>query len=266
MLLQDKTAVVYGGSGAIGAALARVFAREGARLFIAARDRQRLEAVVGDVTARGGLGTAACVDVLDPDAVARHADFVSETAGGIDIVVHAVSFMHVQGQPIDTLSLDDFMRPIDLFLRSLFHVAKAAAPHLGRDGRGGAFLAFSTPAAKMAVPGHLGYAATCAAKEAFTRTLAAELAPKGVRAICLRPHAIVDAPKAGSYTGELFAAKARDAGLSVEQWLAGAAGTTMLGRLPTLADVAEMAAFIASDRAAATTGVVADLSCGALVD
>ncbi|WP_029032842.1 SDR family NAD(P)-dependent oxidoreductase [Salinarimonas rosea] len=265
-MLKDKVAVVYGGSGAIGASLARTFVREGARVFLAARDRRRLESVVGRVAAEGGLATGAVVDVLDPDAVARHAEIVAETAGGIDIVVHAVSFMHVQGQTIDALSLEDFLRPLDLFLRSLFNVAKATTPHLGRDGRGGAFLTFSTPAAKMAVPGHLGYAATCAAKEAFTRTLAAELAPKGVRAICLRPHAIADAPQAGSYTGELFAAKARDAGLSVEHWLKGAAGTTMLGRLPTLADVAEMAAFLASDRAAATTGVVADLSCGALVD
>jgi NAD(P)-dependent dehydrogenase (short-subunit alcohol dehydrogenase family) len=118
------------------------------------------------------------------------------------------------------------------------------------------------------VGGILGHSASGAAREAFSRVLAAELAPRGIRVICIRPHAIADAPAAGSYTKELFKPGADAAGLSVEEWLpdSGIAGGTMLKRLPTLSEVAETAAFLASDRAGAITGTVANLSAGALVD
>jgi 3-oxoacyl-[acyl-carrier protein] reductase len=95
----------------------------------------------------------------------------------------------------------------------------------------------------------------------FSRVLAAELAPN-VRVVCIRPHAIADAPEAGSYTRALFAPKAAAAGLSVEQWMAGAAESTLLKRLPTLEQVAETAAFLASDSANAMTATVVDLTCG----
>jgi NAD(P)-dependent dehydrogenase (short-subunit alcohol dehydrogenase family) len=132
--------------------------------------------------------------------------------------------------------------------------------------RQGVILTLTAPAAKMAVSGHLGHIVSCAGIEAFSRALAAELAPHNVRVLCIRPHAIGDAPEAGSYTGVLFEPKANAAGLSVSQWLSGAAQTTMLNRLPTLANVAETAAFLASDRASAMTGTVANLACGALVE
>jgi len=84
--------------------------------------------------------------------------------------------------------------------------------------------------------------------------------------ICIRPHAITDAPASGSYTKELFKPAAAAAGLSLEEWVAGLAQGTMLKRLPTLSDVAETAAFLASDRAGAMTGTVANLTGGAVVD
>jgi NAD(P)-dependent dehydrogenase (short-subunit alcohol dehydrogenase family) len=265
MLLQDRTAVIYGGGGAIGGAVARVFAREGAMVVIAGRSPSRLEGVAQEIRAAGGCVETAQLDVLDERAVDAHATAVARRFGGIDVAMNAVSFMHEQGPLLPQLSLDEFMRPIDSFLRSLFITTRAVAPHMGRT-REGVILTLSTPAAKMAVPGHLGYSSTCAATEAFSRSLAAELGPGNVRVVCIRPHAIADAPAAGSYTGELFEPKASALGLSVEEWLGGAAQGTMLGRLPTLADVAETAAFLASGRARAITGSVANLTCGSLVD
>jgi NAD(P)-dependent dehydrogenase (short-subunit alcohol dehydrogenase family) len=84
--------------------------------------------------------------------------------------------------------------------------------------------------------------------------------------LAVRPHAIADAPEAGSYTDAVFAPKARAAGISVAQWLEGAAQTTMLKRLPTLSEVAETLAFLASDHASAMTAAVANLTAGAVVD
>ncbi|MBN9023687.1 MAG: SDR family oxidoreductase, partial [Rhizobiales bacterium] len=181
--------------------------------------------------------------------------------GDIDAMVNATSFMHDQGSTIDALDLAGFMRPVETFLPALFNVAKAVVPYMGRR-RQGVVLTLSTPAGRTATPGHLGYTVTCAGVEAFTRVLAAELGPRNIRAVCLAPHAISDAPAAGSYTAGLFAPKATALGLSVEDWLGGAAASTMLGRLPTLEDVAETAAFLVSDRARSMTASYVNLSAG----
>jgi NAD(P)-dependent dehydrogenase (short-subunit alcohol dehydrogenase family) len=262
MLLQDKTAVIYGGAGAIGAATAAVFAREGARVFIAGRTLSKLESVAQVARTAGCSVEIAEVDVLDEAAVDAHATAVARKNGGIDVALNAVSFMHDQGTPLLELSLQTFMSPVDQFLRSLFITSKAVAPHMRTAG---VILTLSAPGGKLTVAGHLGHAVSCAGIEAFSRLMAADLAPK-VRVVCLRPHAIVDAPAAGSYTGPLITPKAVAAGITLEQWLGGAAHGTMLQRLPTLNEVAETAAFLASPRAGAITAAVVNLSCGAIVD
>lgn len=85
MLLEDKTAVIYGGGGSIGGAVARGFAREGATVFLAARTLERLEEVAKEIRSAGGVADTAQVDALDERAVDEHADAVVATAGAIDI-------------------------------------------------------------------------------------------------------------------------------------------------------------------------------------
>ncbi|WP_454042421.1 SDR family NAD(P)-dependent oxidoreductase [Cellulosimicrobium sp. Marseille-Q8652] len=267
LLLEDRTAVIYGGGGAIGGAVARVFAREGARVFLAGRTPERLDAVARDIAAAGGTVETAQVDVFDQEAVEAHAAAVAAKAGGIDVALDAVSVPHDQGTVLADLTVEEFMRPVDGFLRTLFVTSKAVARHMGGE-RPGVVLVLSEPGARLAVPGILGHGVSAAGKEAFSRLLAAELAPRGVRVVGLRPHAVVDAPAAGSYTRELFAPAAAAAGQSVQELLdAGSmAAGTLLQRLPTLEEVAETAAFLASDRAGAMTGTVVNLTGGALVD
>ncbi|MEU7630399.1 SDR family oxidoreductase [Nocardia sp. NPDC049220] len=267
LLLEGKNAVIYGGGGAIGGAIARVFAREGARVFIAGRTQAKLDALARDIAAAGGTVETAQVDVFDQPAVEKHAEGIAAAAGSIDIALNAVSVMHDQGTVLADLSLEAFMRPIDGFLRSLFITSKAVAPHMGRE-RPGVILTLSEPGSKLAVGGILGHAVSAAGKEAFSRVLAAELAPSNIQVVGIRPHAVVDAPAAGSYTKDLFTRTAAAAGQSVQEMLEGGAmaQATLLKRLPTLAEVAELAAFLASDRAGAMTGTIANLSAGALVD
>ncbi len=214
---------------------------------------------------RPGQVETAELDVLDEEAVDRHAADIAERAGSIDIALNAVSFPHDQGTRIEELTLDAFMLPVDRFLRALFITSKAVASHMGRS-RTGVILTLSAPGAVLAVGGHLGHAASQAGGEAFSRTLADELGPRNIRVACIRSHALTDAPAAGSYTGELFRPKAEAMGLTLDQWLGGAAQMTMLKRLPRIADVAETAAFLASDRAGAMTGAVANLTCGAIAE
>src|SRR3954470_5408994 len=87
LLLGDKNAVIYGGGGAIGGAVARVFAREGARVFIAGRTQARLDAVAADIATAGGAAETAQVDAFDQQAVEKHAAAVAAKAGGIDIAL-----------------------------------------------------------------------------------------------------------------------------------------------------------------------------------
>jgi NAD(P)-dependent dehydrogenase (short-subunit alcohol dehydrogenase family) len=271
MLLRDKNAVIYGGGGAIGGAVARVFAREGANVFIGGKSQAKLDVVALAIKQAGGKVETAIVDVFDQRAVEQHAKEVAAKAGSIDIALNAISVMHNQGTLLADLSIEEFMKPVEGFLRSLFITSKAVLPYMG-SRRPGVIITLSTPGSKMPAAGVLGHCVTCAGVEAFSRVLAAELAPKNTRVVCLRPHSIADAPAAGSYTNEVFKTtnwyKETGQNKSVGDWLpeSAMAQSTLLKRLPKLSEVAETAAFVASDQAGAITGAAINLSCGALVD
>ncbi|KJS20395.1 MAG: short-chain dehydrogenase [Hoeflea sp. BRH_c9] len=261
MELENKTALIFGGSGAIGSAVGHALARQGAHVHLGARTEDRLDTVARAIRAEAGTADTFEVDVLNEQATLDQTARLAERIGGIDIVVNTTSFMHDQGKEIGELSLAEFMQGITPFMISLFNISKAVAPHMG-GARGGTIITVVAPASRMAAPGHLGHIVGCAGIEAFAKALASELGPQNVRVLCLRSHAIVDAVVAGSYTGKLFAPKAQAMGLSVQDWLAGAAQGTMLKRLPTLSQVAETVAFLASHHAGAMTGSVINMTAG----
>ena len=265
MLLQDKIAVIYGGGGAIGGATARAFAREGARVFLAGRTRDTLDRVAREIESAGGRAETAEIDALDEAAVDEHADAVAATAGRIDVTLNAVGIPHVQGTPFGELSLEDYSHPITAFTRTNFITAKAVARHM-TEQRSGVILTLSTPGSRLAGQGFIGYGVTCGAIETFSRILAGELGGAGIRVVCLRPDAIPEAA-ATSYVREVFSGFAERNGTTVDAFLAERARTgTLLGRGPTLGDVAEFAVFAASDRAGAMTGAIANLTSGLIVD
>jgi 3-oxoacyl-[acyl-carrier protein] reductase len=264
MLLANKIAVIYGAGGALGGAVARAFAREGAKVFLAGRTLAKLNAVAEEIAAAGGTAETAEVDALDEQAVSRHADTVAAQAGGIDIALNAVGILHVQGTPFAELSFQDYAHPITTYTRTNFLTAKAMARHMAKRGSG-VILTLSTPGARLTGQGFLGNGVSSAAVEAFSRILAGELGPSGIRVICLRPHAIPEAV-ATSHTREVFSGFTRRFGTTLEAMLADLANTTLLGRLPTLDEVANFAAFVASDQAGAMTGAIVNLTCGSLVD
>jgi 3-oxoacyl-[acyl-carrier protein] reductase len=265
MQLEGKTVIVYGGGGAIGGAAARAFAREGGKVFLAGRNPQKLEAVAQDIASRGGVAEFASIDILDTEAVEHHAEAVARKSGGIHVALNAVGFSHVQGTPFAELALEDFILPVEAYARAVFTGAKAVSRFMAREGSG-VILTISTPGSRLPGIGYLGYGAACAAIEGMTRLLAAELAPSGIRVICLQSHAIPEALSKGSHSESVFRPAAERAGLTVEEMLKGAAAGTLLKRLPTLGEVADIAAFVASDRAGVMTGAVVNMTCGALVD
>lgn len=266
MLLENKTAVVYGAGGAVGRAVARVFAREGARLFLTGRRLAGLEELAREITAAGGRAEAARVDALSQDEVERHAAEVVERAGGIDISVNAVSIRgDLQGTPLTGLSLEDFLTPISTAATANFLTATTAARHMAEKGSG-VIVSFSTAASRLSgrdqgFHATGGFGVACGAVESLSRHLAGEVGPKGVRVVCLRPDGI---PEAWVSWGMIEDAEPDPEGsTTVKAYMERG---TALRRLPKLAEVAETAAFVASDRAGAMTGTVVNLSCGSTLD
>lgn len=260
--MKNKTAVIFGGSGAIGSETARTLAREGAHVYLAARHQDKLDRIANEIRTAGGTAHTWVIDALDEQSIHGRTAKLAQQAGGIDIVVNATGFMHNQGKSLAELSLAEFKQGIDPFLTALFNISKAVSPYMGGD-RAGVIITVVAPAATMAMPNHLGHIVGCAGIEAFVRALASELGPKNIRVVGVRSHAITGAVEAGSYTGELFAIKAQSMGLTVDQFLEGAAQSTMLKRLPTLAQVAELVTFLASEHAGAMTGTVVNVTAGA---
>ncbi len=262
MLLEDKTAVIYAAGGAIGGAVARAFAREGARVFVTGRDVAKVDAVATEIVAAGGVAETAQVDALDEKAVEAHLETVVERAGRVDISFNAIGPGPAPDRvPLTELAGDAFARPIAFYTSSNFITATAAARHM--SGRGSGVIVTLT-ALPGRVPANLigGQAPAWAAVEAFSRSLALEVGPAGVRVVCLRSHAIPETPLIEAN----FATASQAAGATPAQFQAKLEQGTLLKRLPTLAEVADTAAFVASDRAGAMTATVVNLSAGSLTD
>jgi NAD(P)-dependent dehydrogenase (short-subunit alcohol dehydrogenase family) len=251
VLLEHKNAVIYGGGGSIGGAVARAFAREGARVSLAGRTRARLEEVAEQIRSAGGLAETAEVDALDPRAVDEHADAVAARAGGIDVSFNLITHPSVHGTPLAEMALEDFTRPVFTAVTTTFLTARAAARHMIRR-RAGVILAFGGSGDPMRDYYIGGTQVAFEAIEAMRRQLAAELGPHGVRVVTLRTGGVPESLPEG------FEGRAR----IVE----GIETQTMLGRAATLEDVGDVAAFVASDRARTMTAATVNISCGALVD
>jgi 3-oxoacyl-[acyl-carrier protein] reductase len=265
MLLKNRVAVVYGGGGVVGAAVARKFALAGAEVHLAGRTSAKLTAVARAIEAAGGHAEVMQVDALDERAVCEHADYVARRAGRIDIAFNAVGVAHVQGVPLGELTLEDYWLPVQVYAQTHFITAKAVAPHMAKQCSG-VILTLSTPAGMMAGPGFLGHSVACAGIEALTRHLAGELGALGIRVIGIRSHAIPGTLALGSHARDVFERMTTLGGSSIEAMLAGAAASTLLKRLPSLDEVAGTALFLASDQAGAITGAIVNLTCGMVLD
>lgn len=259
-LLLDKNAVIYGAGGAIGGAVARAFAREGAKVFLAGRTLSKLDAVAEQISAAGGLAETAQVDARDEQAVTEHADDVVKKTGGIDVSFNAIGMEDVQGIPLLDMSLEDFLHPVIVATRTQFLTARAVARRMVERGSGVILTIIAGPPEATAYLG--GFGPACEAIQGLWRGLAAELGPRGVRLICLRSAGSPDTPD----VQETFKLHAKAAGVTLERFLADVSSGTLLRRLPMLAEVANVATIMASDRASAMTGTFVNVTCGSRSD
>jgi NAD(P)-dependent dehydrogenase (short-subunit alcohol dehydrogenase family) len=261
MLLADKNAVIYGAGGPVGGAIARAFAREGASVFLAGRRLDVLRRLADEISVSGGQAEAAELDALEEQAVEEHADSVVQAAGHIDVSFNAIGHGDVHGMPLLDMPYEDFARPVETAVRSLFLTARAAARRMLGQGSG-VIMAITATTARKSIPNIGGTGVAYDAIESLCRQWACELGPQGIRVVWVHTTGI---PEAMSSTIEMFpdygtwAPSARR-----EELIALMEKETMLKRLTSLEDVGNAAAFAASDRAGAITASAMNLTGGSI--
>jgi NAD(P)-dependent dehydrogenase (short-subunit alcohol dehydrogenase family) len=263
MMLENKVAVIYGAGGGIGSAVARSFAREGAKVFLTGHHLAPVEAVAEEVVTAGGSAEAAEVDALDEQAIDTHLQSVIDQAGRVDISFNAVGIPNAKilGVPLVDLDVEQFSLPITSATRSYFLTARLAARRMV-ENKSGVIMTVTATHAREGIPLVGGYGPAQAAKEALTRDLSVELAPQGIRVVGLRPQAM---PETRTIK-DAFEPRAKASGMTWEQWQEMLASRTHPRRLMTLEEMANVAVFMASDQASGMTGTTVNLTMGRLDD
>ena len=262
-MLEDKVAVIYGAGGAIGGAVALAFAEQGARLFLTGRRKAAVDAVAKRIVSGGGRVEVAEVDALDEQGIESHLRAVEGKAGRVDISFNAVGIHDPKtlGAPLVEMDVEQFAQPIAAYTRSYFLTSRLAARRMIAK-KSGVIMTVTALPARTSGPMLGGYAPSQAAKEALTRSLSAELAPHGIRVVGLRAQAIPET----STIQELHEVRARATGMSWEQWQEFLASRTHPRRLMTLEELANVAAFVASDAASGLVGTTLNLTLGSVDD
>jgi NAD(P)-dependent dehydrogenase (short-subunit alcohol dehydrogenase family) len=268
MLLENKNAVIYGAGGAIGGAVARAFAREGARVFLTGRSLSNVNVVAEQISAAGGTAETDEVDALDEKRVEEHIGAVLEEAGKIDIAFNAIGIpaaevarRGIQGIPFTQLPVESFLLPITTYTRAHFVTAKAAARRMVEQ-RSGVILMHTPEPARLGVPLVGGMGPAWAAMEALCRSLSAEVASHGVRVVCLRSTGLPET----ATIDVVFGIHAKALGITPQQFQELLESRSHTRRSTTLAQLTDAAVFLASDRAGGMTGTVANLTGGEVVD
>jgi NAD(P)-dependent dehydrogenase (short-subunit alcohol dehydrogenase family) len=264
MMLKNKVAVIYGAGGAIGGAVARAFASEGGRLFLTGRLRAAVEAVAEDIVAAGGSAEVAQVDALDERAIDKHLQSVIDKAGRVDISFNAIGIPDktILGVPLVEMDVEQFSLPIATYAMSYFLTARLAARRM-IPNKSGVIMTVTALPARLGTPLNGGYGPAMAAKEALTRDLSAALAPQGIRVVGLRPHGMPET----SMMKELYDIKAKAmGGITWEQFQGYLANMSHPKRVMKLAELANVAAFVASDKASGMIGTTVNLTMGSLDD
>ena len=261
MLLQDRTAIVYGGGGAVGGAVAKAFAREGARVFLASRNVESLEPVAAAIRTAGGRAEVAPVDATDQGAVEAHLAGIVDRAGPVKVMFNAIEWGGTQGQLLTEMELERLLRPVRNALTTWFVTGTALARHMAQNG-GGVIVGITANAAREPYANVGGFGIACAAVEHYLRQLAVENGQHGVRVCWVRSPGSPDAPGVRN----AWQLRADEWGMTLDEVHREFAKDTPLRRVTALAQVADAAVLMACDLAAGMTATMANATGGAQVD
>jgi len=263
-LLQNKVALITGSGRGIGRAIARLFAAEGASVFLTARTESELQITAGEINSVSPASSNAAAqaaylpaDLTRADDCARVFTEARNHFGRVDILVNNAGH-YGPVVPVEEYPLDDFENVIAVHLRAAFLLTKAALPEMYERGSG-AILNISSLSAKSAFGWGSAYAAAKAGMLGLTRVTAAEAARKGVRVNALCPGPVTETVM----SKELGATLAKRLNVSPEDQLAGFLNTILQGRGQTADEIARAALFLCSDQSSAITGQSINVDGGA---
>ena len=263
-ILQEKYAVVFGAGGSIGAAVAKEFAAQGAKLFLSGHTKSGVESVAKQIAANGGRAHATVIDTLDEAAVNQYIDDIAKQAGKIDIILDATGPLakeYGNGKNALDLPIEEFMVPLVTMVKSRFITARAAARLMIKQHSGVIIFVTGSPA-RAHVQGATAIGVAFGAIENLTQNLAFEISPLGVRVVCLRTLANTDS-RSIQDTMDFLADKLN---LTRDQAMAQIAQSNFLKVPATVQDTANAAVLIASDRGRMLTGTVVNATAGAALD
>jgi NAD(P)-dependent dehydrogenase (short-subunit alcohol dehydrogenase family) len=238
--LAGRVALVMGGAGGIGAAIALRFAQEGAKVIVADLELQQAESVALRIRDSGSDAIAVGADLTDPESVANAVTRSVGTFARLTTLVNVAAAPTCRGTA-ETLALEEWNRTLAVNLTGAFLTCKYAVPAM-RDSGGGVIINIASQLGTLGAPGMTAYCTSKAALIFFTRMLAVDHACDGIRANSISPGAISTDRLSRAWGGDKEAAAK------------GMGPRHLLGRLGTAEEVALAASYLASDDASFVTG------------
>lgn len=254
-LLEDKVAIVSGIGPGMGRDIALAFARQGADVALGGRTPARLDAVAAEVEALGRRALPVVCDIVDEDGCRYAVDRVAAEFGGVDVLVNN-AYDGGDGQALMDADLDRWRRTMDVNLWGTLAMTRAAVPHLEACGDGRVIM-INTMSVQRIRPSWGAYVASKGALAAITKTLAAELGPKGVRVNAIHPGYVY-----GDSVEWYFNHLAEQRGITFGEVYDEVAGETCLGYLPHSEEIAGTAVYFASPLATPVTGQMIGVNAG----
>ncbi len=254
MLLAGKNAIIYGASPSLGGAVAKAFAKEGAMVWLTGLDVNKVKPIADAIIAEGGQARVDVVDALDQHAVQHHIDRIVAEGNSIDISFNLIDTKATQNIPLVDMKLEDFLRPVEISMKTQFITNTAAARQMIRQ-RSGVILTLTATPGGVGYPMVGGFGPACCAMESLSRDLGSELGPYGIRVVNIR--------SGGSPDSRPFKEAIANSKGDLPDFLQKMKDDTMLKELPMMKDIANAAVFLSSDMASMITGVTIDITSGA---
>jgi 3-oxoacyl-[acyl-carrier protein] reductase len=259
--LKNKVAVVFAASGAIAGAVARSFAEHGAKVYVSGLNLDVVKALAAEIKSGGGEAEAGKVDALNETEIDSYLQKIVADNGKLDVVFNGIGRLYSEGgsgSPTPGVTFEQFLSPMQKICGSQFLTSRSAAKYMVQTGSEGTILFLTATLSRIKIPNMAGIAAAYGGVESLTRVMATEFAQHGIKVTCICSGAIMESPKISGMIDDF----AKKFGVPREEMALNYRRFDLLKSVPTLKQVGEVAAFLASDNGVLFNSHVVDVDCG----